>query len=140
MRNKKIIDKIFTRAENPVAEVEALANLCPFILERPEDRVSFNNALRPYGYKVNDEVFKETDQIVMMSHSSCGSSSSYGGHSSCGSSNSWGGGSGHSSCGSSNGWGRGSSHSSCCASTDKPYAKIILPIRNDIGNQNGIRN
>lgn len=138
MEKGQVIQKIFERSENPVQSVEDLANLCPFLFATPAAREKFNGALRKHGYEINESFFQESDQITMMAHSSCGSSSSYGGHPSCGPSRDYGW--GHPSCGSSNGYGSG--HPSCCSSfsNKKPYSKLLLPINKEVGNQNGIRN
>lgn len=145
MKQEQLIEKIFKRSENPVQSVEDLGNLCPFLFATPQSREVFNTALRKHGYEINENYFQENDQITMMAHPSCGSSSDDygygGGHPSCGSSRGWGYGGGHPSCGSSNNRGNGGGHPSCGSSfsSKKPYAKMILPVNKEAGSQSGIR-
>ena len=139
MEKGQLIQKIFERSENPVQSVEDLANLCPFLFATPAAREKFNGALRKHGYEINESFFQESDQITMMAHPSCGSSSDYGsGHPSCGSSRDYGW--GHPSCGSSRDYGWGHPSCGCSFSSKRAYSKILLPINKEVGKQIGIRN
>lgn len=146
MKEQELIERIFERSENPVKSVEDLGNLCPFLFATPELREGFNGALRKHGYEINENYFKESEQITMMAHPSCGSSNDDygygGGHPACGTSRGWGYGGGHPACGSSNNRGIGSGHPACgrSFSSKKTYSKMILPINREVGNQSGIRN
>ena len=126
MEKGQLIQKIFERSENPVQSVEDLANLCPFLFATPAAREKFNGALRKHGYEINESFFQESDQITMMAHPSCGSSSDYG--------------SGHPSCGSSRDYGWGHPSCGCSFSSKRAYSKILLPINKEVGKQIGIRN
>lgn len=130
---EKFIQKIFERANNPLAQLEKINSIVPIFFTNKDNVESANNELDSYGYQVNDEYVEGVrSKIQMFGHPACGSSNEYGnGHSACGNSNSYG---GHSACGNGNSYGNGHS---ACASINKEEGKSLLLIRK---NNNGKRN
>lgn len=135
MNNKKLIERIFQRSNDPLSQIERIEQIVPVFFTDSENIKVLNQHLRKYKYQINTE-YVETmkNDFGMMMHSSCGAT--IGGHPSCGYGGGYGGYSGgHSSCGYRGGY------PSCCSSNSMEKTRSMLLIKTDNkGRYNGISN
>lgn len=123
--SERIIQKIFERSDNPIAQLEKINSVVPIFFADEKNVSTANKILDNYGYKINDNhVSKMRSQYIMFGHPACGSDNDYG--------------SGHPSCGSNNGYGTG--HPSCCSSKNERGKSLLLVKKNNSGRYNEIRN
>lgn len=126
MNNKKLIERIFSRSNDPISQIERIEQIVPVFFTDNENVKVLNEHLKKYKYQINTEYIETMkNDFGMMMHSSCGYSGGFG--------------VGHSSCGYSGGYGGG--HPSCCSSKNNGRNKTMLLIKTDnAGRYNGISN
>lgn len=114
--NKEFIKRIFERSEDPISQLERINDIMPCFFANPEIIELVNSRLDAFGFQINDAYIKDMkNQIQMMGHPACGSSSGWG--------------TGHPACGYSGGYGSG--HPSCCSPKNEKGKMLLLVKKNN---------